>query len=245
MTSSCSFTFMQVKSRLNFPTATSCAEMRLVVESSFHKRRFSGKRKLVNGACLCFVFYFLRFPPEMNTRLLRCKPPIIVASPVVSLAAIWPQTAKLKNGTLFKLLACKIVKRQTNFLLIFHTIIIPQSFPPRLMTCSSSDEKHKSWTRTLCSSCRMISHRDFQSQTMRCALNPMWLTWPEATSRPLGDTCKAEILWVWPERNSCLLFFRLRMEILFPIAKIKCSWSGWTRSGIVPEGNSATLIKGF
>lgn len=170
----------------------------------------------------------------MKTRLLWCNPPMIVASPVVSLAAICPQTAKLE--------AKKSVRRSFQnffeyFLLIFHTIIMPQSFPPRLIKCSSSDEKHKPWTRTLCSSCLKISHFFSQSQTIRCERNPMWLTWPEATNLPLGETSRHEMLWVWPERNSCLFVFMLRIEILFPIAKTRCSWSGCTFRGIFPVEN--------
>lgn len=177
----------------------------------------------------------LRFPPVTKILLLRCNPPIIVASPVVSRAAIWPQTAKLTWTNIF--FNRKIIRSciEYYFLLIFQTIIIPQSFPPRLMMCSSSDEKHIPCTRTLCSSWRRISQRFDQSQTIRWALKPMWFTWPEATSRPLGDTSKAEMLWVWPDRNSCLLFFKLKIEILFPMAKIRCSWSGCTLRGIFPE----------
>lgn len=117
---------------------------------------------------------------------------------------------------------------------MFQTMIMPQSFPPKLMMCSSSEEKVTSWTRTLCNSWRRISLRVLQSHTMRCARNPMWLIWPDATSLPLGETSKVEMLWVWPERNSCLLVFRFRIEILLPIANTKWSWSGWIFNAILP-----------
>lgn len=49
------------------------------------------------------------------------------------------------------------------------------------------------------------------------------------------ETSIADTVFVWPQRNSCLLFSIFRMEILLPSGKIKWFWSNFNPFGFVPR----------